>query len=236
MKDVIYPEHIVTLLWYDFIWSLQIDGMSITTKRNLCSECISMAFMMMLNEIGDPHLVTTELLEHSNAMMRGMQREFTVLGAMPLLGKLLRNWYAFIRGGLRLSTKALGYGDTLQSTVSIQHRDCKYGPVRVTGSDLHPSFSNQVLKELKPILLKASLNMKKLLRDICRVEEVHPLLNKFDENTSLQDLHYRCCEIYNRTDNHLFKKERETAEPTVNKMWNLLMNLMLNSNILRMLR
>ena len=147
---------------------------------------------------------------------------------MTLLGKLLRNWYAIIRGGLRLSRKALGYGDTLQSTVSIQHRDRKYGPVRVTRNDLHPSISNQVWKELKLILLKASLNMKKLLRDICCVEEVHPLLNKFDENTSLKDLHDRCCEIYNRTNKHLFKKERETAEPTVNKMWNLLMHLMLN--------
>ena len=38
--------------------------------------------------------------------------------------------------------------------------------------------------------------MNKLLRDICCVEEVHPLLNKFEENTSLQDLHDQFCEIY----------------------------------------
>ena len=69
MKDVIDPEHRVTMLWSAFIWSLHIDGMSITTKRNLCSECISMAFMMMLNEVGDPHLVTTEPSEHSNAIL-----------------------------------------------------------------------------------------------------------------------------------------------------------------------
>ena len=112
-----------------------------------------------------------------------------MLGAMTLLENLFCNWYAIIRGGLRLSRKALGYGDTLQSTVSIQHHNHKYDPVRVTRSDLHPSASNQVWKELKPILLKASLNMKKLLRDIFCVEEVHPLLNKFDKNTSLQDLH-----------------------------------------------
>ena len=129
-----------------------------------------------------------------------------MLGAMTLLGKLLCNWYAIIRGGLRLSRKALGYGDTLQSTVSIQHRDRKYVPVIVKRSNLHPSFSNQVWKELKPILLKASLNMKKLLSDIFCVEEVHPLLNKFDKNTSLQDLHDQCCDIYNRTDKHLFRK------------------------------
>ena len=65
--------------------------------------------------------------------------------------------------------------------------------------------------------MKASLNMKKLLRDICCVEEVHPLLNKFDENTSLQDIHDQCCEIYNKTDKHLVKKERKISQPTVEK-------------------
>ena len=174
-----------------------------------------MAFMMILNEVGDPRLVTTEPSEHSNAMLRGMQREFTVSGAMALLGKLLRNWYAIIRGGLCLSRKALGYGDTLQSTVSIQHRDRKYSPVIFPRIDLHLSVSNQAWKELKPIILKASLNMKKLLRDISCVEEVHPLFTKFDEKTSLQNLHDRCCEIYNRTDKHLFKKEREISERTM---------------------
>ena len=72
-----------------------------------------MAFMMILNEVGDPHLVTTEPSEHSNIMLRGMYREITMLGAMKFLGKFLRNWYAIISGGLRLSRKALGYGDTL---------------------------------------------------------------------------------------------------------------------------
>ena len=128
MKDVIYPEHRVTMIWSAFIWSLQIDVMSITTKRNLCSEYISMAFMMILNEVGNLHLVTTEPSEHSHAMLRCMQREFTVFGAMALLGKLLRNWYAIIRGGLRLSRKALGYGDTFQLTVSIQHCDSQICP------------------------------------------------------------------------------------------------------------
>ena len=150
-----------------------------------------------------------------------------MLGEMTLLGKLLRNWYAIIRGGLSLSRKTFGYGDTLQLTVSIQHRNCKYGPVRVTRGDLHSFVSNKVWKELKPTLLKVYLNMKKLLRDICCVEEVHPLLNKFDETTSLQDINDRCCEIYNRTEKHLFKKEREIAEPTLKKMWNMRMNLLL---------
>ena len=122
MKDVIYLEHRVTMLWSAFIWLLHIDGMSITIKRNLCSECILMAIMMMLNEIGDPHLVTTEPSEHSNEILQGMQIEFTVLGAMTLLGKLLSNWYAIIRGGLTSSRNALGYGDTFQLTVSIKHR------------------------------------------------------------------------------------------------------------------
>ena len=44
---------------------------------------------------------------------------------------------------------------------------------------------------------------------------MHPLLNKFDENTSPQDLHDQCCDIYNRTDKHLFKKEREISERTM---------------------
>ena len=215
MKDVINPEDRVTMIWYAFIWSLHIDGMSITTKRNLCSECISMAFMMMLNEVGDPHLITTEPSEHSNTMLRGMQREFTVLGAMTLFQKLLRKWYAIIRGGLRLSRKTLGYGATLGSTVSIYPRNRKYGPVTVKRSDLRASVSSQVWKELKPILLKASSNMKKLLRNICCVEEMHPLLKKFDADTSLQDLHDFCSEIYNKTDKQLFKKEGEVAEPTV---------------------
>ena len=146
MKYVIDPEHRVTMLWSNFIWSLQFDGTSITTKCNLCSDWISMAFTMMLNEVGYPHLVTTEPSEHSNIMLRGMYREITMLGAMKFLGKFLRNWYTIISGGLRLSRKALGYGDTFQSTVSIQHRYFKYGPVRVKRSDLHPSVSNQVWK------------------------------------------------------------------------------------------
>lgn len=74
--------------------------------------------------------------------------------------------------------------------------------------------------------------MEKFLRDVYCIEELHPLLNKFDDKTSLKDLCDQCFDTYEKSDNKLFKKEEGSHEHAKDQMWTLILILLLKQNLL----
>ena len=55
-----------------------IDGVHITTERKWVYECVSLCFLIMRYDIVEPHILTSKPYEHTTAMLKGMQRDFTV--------------------------------------------------------------------------------------------------------------------------------------------------------------
>ena len=63
------------------------------------SQCVSLYFLILRNDITQPHTFTTEPLEHANSLMRGITREFTVKDLIHLVAKLNMFWAAIVIGG-----------------------------------------------------------------------------------------------------------------------------------------
>ena len=219
-KDKLKASERVTMIWHSFLWLIHVDGVSVTTKRNFLSECVSFCFLIMRDDVTDPHLLTTEPSEHSNALLRCMQREFTVKDFLVLVNKMHdRTWKAMTIGELSMARKAHGYASTLAACFTKQHPDPdrngenvrknrNSGPVNVILSELLPSTSAQIWKELEPILSASARSMTILLQRVCDAKELHPMIALFDQNSSLSDLIERCEAMYKHSsDTSLFKKE-----------------------------
>ena len=59
---------------------IHIYGFHITTNRDWLSECVFLCFLIMRSDIVEPHLLASKTSEHTKAMLRGMERGFTVRG------------------------------------------------------------------------------------------------------------------------------------------------------------
>ena len=181
-------------------------------------ECLPLCFLMYNRNVVQPHLLGTEPSEHSNALLRNMQREFTLKDFILIIKKLWRQWRAVMKGGLRLARDSGGYaaGLALSSASAGGHwpkasnASLEGGPVKVGTSPLLPSISSQICKELEITLTTSAANMKEMLRDVCGVKEFHPMIEPFDKQDSIKDLITRCENMLHNTDNVLFKKEATT--------------------------
>ena len=65
--------------WISLIWFTSLDGVCMTTKRNLVSEAIPFAFLLLRNDIEKPRNATSEPAEHEFGNYRTKAREFTTL-------------------------------------------------------------------------------------------------------------------------------------------------------------
>ena len=65
--------------WVSLIWFTSLDGVCMTTKRNLVSEAIPFAFLLLRNDIENPRNATSEPAEHEFGNYRTKAREFTTL-------------------------------------------------------------------------------------------------------------------------------------------------------------
>ena len=76
---------------------IHIDGVHITTNRNWLSECVSLCFLIMRSDIVEPHLLASEPFEHTNTMIRGMQRE----EFLTIINKLHIIWTTMAKGNVK---------------------------------------------------------------------------------------------------------------------------------------
>ena len=90
IKNSIKPIERVQIIWHSLLWFFHIDSVSIITKKNYFSECVSLCFLILRNDITQIHTLTTEPSQHSNALMRGITREFTNKALICLVAKLDR--------------------------------------------------------------------------------------------------------------------------------------------------
>ena len=169
-------------------------------KKNYMSECISLCFLILRNDITQPHLLTTEPSEHANALARGMIREFTVKNLIYLTAKLDIFWTAIVKGALKLSRNALqgqkGYASTLSVPTTSVAATGKgtAGPVDINDqSDLFPSVAKQIWTgQLFKSLNLSSASGHHFLRDICLVREENPLMSQFQNSDSPKELVEQC--------------------------------------------
>ena len=50
-KGVLNAQQRVEILWSLFLFSLHVDGIHVTTKRNMLLECVSILFLMYRNDV-----------------------------------------------------------------------------------------------------------------------------------------------------------------------------------------
>ena len=74
---------------------------------------------MFINDVLQPHRLGTEPYEHSNAMLHGIQWEFTVNYFLIVIGKLLRICKGVIDGGLKLPKAPCGYASSLVTYLEV---------------------------------------------------------------------------------------------------------------------
>ena len=81
-----------------FLLFLHIYGVHITPKRNWLSECFPLCFLIMRSDIAEPHLLTSKTYEHTNYMIRGMQRG---MDCFTVITKIQRIWTATMKCNMK---------------------------------------------------------------------------------------------------------------------------------------
>ena len=110
IKHSLKTIEIFQVIWHSLLWFLHIDSVSIISKKNYSLECVSLCFIILRNDITQPHLLATEPSEHANALMRGMTQDFTVKDLIYLVAKVDRFWEAIVSeagGGINLTRKVI---------------------------------------------------------------------------------------------------------------------------------
>ena len=80
----------VSMIWHYFLWVLHVDGVYIATKRNFLYGVVLLCFLIVYDDVKEPHLLTYEQSDFSNALLCYMQHEFAVKNILVILRKLLR--------------------------------------------------------------------------------------------------------------------------------------------------
>ena len=213
-KGVLTSKQRVTMLWSALIFFVHVDGAHITTKRNIINEIIGMCFLILREDVIQPHRLTSEPSEHSFAILRCMIREFTVLMFIYLVHKLDRLWIGLTKGNLRVKRQkvsANGYFgsisdhfystiDDLSGNVPITYFSASNGFVASSGAsalvnDLWPTFQNSING--------INVEMEKLLSTSFGVKEFHPLVGQFQT----RDAFISCYERILSSTDDMFKKE-----------------------------
>ena len=223
-KGTLTAKERVSMLWSSLLFCLHVDGVSITTKRNWFTECISMVFMMMRYDVMSPHHLTSEPSEHSFAIMRGVCREFTVNDFISLVQKQVRFWKSITDGQLVTvrNAQASGYMTTINSQVIKQEIKLHAGNVEIETSlpmieaqvGICDNFNvaNKIWVELREEVLNKSSNLtRKFLQNVCKVQEMHPLMINFGEEDTPVTVLHRLTRCMKEGDN-MFKKEDVNAE------------------------
>ena len=217
-KGTLTAKERVTMLWSSLLVCLHVDGVSITTKRNWVTECISMVFMMMRFDVMSPHRLTSEPSEHSFAIMRGICREFTMNDFISLVQKQVRFWKSITNGQLvtMRSTETSGYTATMTSQATKKGVKVHAGHVEIetslqmieaqVGISDNFNVANHIWVELREVLNKSSNLTRTFLQNVCKVQEMHPLMSEFgqeDTPVTVLDRLTRCM----KEGDKMFKKE-----------------------------
>lgn len=224
MKGRLKPKERISMLWSTFLYILHIDGVSILTKRNWASECISLSFLIMVSDVRYPHRLTSEPSEHSIAIMQNLCREFTVNDLISVIQKLLRFHTAIANGNLSLQRSKNGYVATAHHDSMKKQVEMHIGEV-VIETDLAVIEAQQGISDdnlasliwnsrLKKIFNSTQATMKKFLINTLGVREFHPFLNEFVEADGVDIMAKRLQDLVDNTDD-IFKKETGLAEDDI---------------------
>ena len=97
------------------------------------SECVYLYFLIMRSDIVEHHILTSEPFEDTNAMLRGIQREF-ILRSFLNINKLHRIWTAMLKGNMKNRKEMSGCAAALVSSVTGKSAGSFPGPVKIQDS------------------------------------------------------------------------------------------------------
>ena len=118
-KGILTSQHGVEMLWVSFLFTLHVERIQVTTERSMLLECVSMSFLMFVHYVQKPHVLGTKPFENLNAIICGMQREFTVKYSLVIIGKIFRIWKGVIDGGLKFSRSTGGYASSIATPLEV---------------------------------------------------------------------------------------------------------------------
>ncbi|KAI9907726.1 hypothetical protein PsorP6_004782 [Peronosclerospora sorghi] len=170
----------VCYLWCSLIWFTSLDGVHITTLRNLASAVLGTVCLVLRADIIKLRLVTSEPAEHMFGLLRMWRREFTISEMLHYAEKMENFLSCTFRSGLRASSSVpQGYQATfegfrasiekmLQSRVAtkrsrepvVEQNDANYEDVQI---DEGPCAGAQIEEKLLQLLNCASEQMGELL-------------------------------------------------------------------------
>ena len=176
----------------------------------------------MINEFISPHNLTSEPSEHYSAVMRYLCREFTVNDLIYIVQKLIVFQVSVSNGDLKVarSTQRKVYVATVYHKNMKKFINLHSGIICVetdTGVieaekniDNEASLENDIWNKLCPLLNSITNTMKFFLKNVCGVQEFHPMMDNYCDDMSVEEMARQVGQMAKITDNG-FKIETQCA-------------------------
>ena len=186
------------------------------------TEIISLCFMTMLSDVIRPDCLTSEPSEHSIALVRHFCRDFMVNNFVHIVKKLVQYWISVSKGNLKVvrTSEVSGYIATVHHENTKKTITLSSGNIEIeTNPDVirpqrgiieHNDFvAAKILTDLKKILNKHKATMINFLKSVCRVSEMHPTMEGFNDTDGTEEVESRLDRLFKEKDNIFKKKSRE---------------------------
>ena len=113
-------KHCALYIWTSMIFFTSMGGVNIAQRRNVVSELIANFFMVLISDVFEPWILTSEPAENGIGNMRLLQREFTCLMIVCIIEKDMHRTEHMFRGNLRPKrAKVCGYFESYEEWVNI---------------------------------------------------------------------------------------------------------------------
>ena len=97
-------------IWCAFLWLSAIDGINITTLRNLSSAVFGVIWLVLQSDCRSLRLIGTEPLEHKFGHWRGEYAEFSALQVLSINQKIEKIFDLCFESNLAVGRKGKGKG------------------------------------------------------------------------------------------------------------------------------
>lgn len=182
VKEILSYKTRIRMMWSSMIFVLHMDGIHSTTKRNWILGTIGTVFLLMMDDVYDIYLTTTECCEHTFGHARSMIKEFTVRDLCYIISKIARRMELIYRNDYSLHREA-SKGYNLEGGInggdSCGNRTA--GPLNVFDMKKDESIANYIWEHLRPIINEINNEMDLFLSKCFGVTTKHVLMKQFRE-------------------------------------------------------
>ena len=172
-------------MWCSLIFVLHMDGVHVTTKRNMIYETIGNIILLCFKNVVYPHQTTSEPIEHFFGFCRYKKSEFNLLDFIDTMRKIIVICRSIFEAGLRTkleSESTKGYkSSTTHESNKKKNNDDKYVGGCITYDDNDVLFE-KIWKILFPILNETKNEMKIFLKNMFGIENYHAIITEMTDD------------------------------------------------------